>query len=72
MSDSNPLPAQKGFRSIGMGTDQFEARIYDLSLLKPGNEIAGPAIIESNDTTIFIPPNAGYRMDQHLNGILEV
>jgi N-methylhydantoinase A/acetophenone carboxylase len=42
--------------------------VYDLDLLINGNEIQGPALIESPHTTVVIPPNAVYSVDQYLNG----
>lgn len=72
LSDENAFEAKKGMREIYWANEKLEANIYDLSALKANNQICGPAIIESSDTTIFIPPNCKYQLDQHLNGILEV
>lgn len=72
LSSSNPADALKEIRTIGWAKQSVEAKIYNASLLKPGNVIVGPAIIESNDTTILVPPNATYRVDKFSNGILEV
>jgi N-methylhydantoinase A len=41
--------------------------IYKDELLNPGMEISGPAIIESKDTTIYIPENAQTEVDQYGN-----
>jgi N-methylhydantoinase A len=49
--------AQKGQRSLRFGGKIFDdAPIYDRALLGPGHHIAGPAIIDQDDTTILIPP----------------
>lgn len=45
--------------------------IYQLEDLGYGNKIEGPALIESPHTTVVLPPNAVYMVDQYLNGIIE-
>jgi N-methylhydantoinase A/oxoprolinase/acetone carboxylase beta subunit len=72
LTGKDPSQAQKGVRTIFWHSDAHEAKVYEWQLLRPGNEIAGPALIESKDTTIYVPPGAAYQMDQHGNGILEV
>jgi N-methylhydantoinase A/acetophenone carboxylase len=44
--------------------------IYQWELLKPGNRIGGPAIIEAEGTTAVIEPDWTFNMDEYLNGIL--
>ncbi|MBQ3109430.1 MAG: hydantoinase/oxoprolinase family protein [Clostridia bacterium] len=41
--------------------------IYNRDLLKAGNEVAGPAIIEQMDSTIVVPPGHTARVDKYLN-----
>lgn len=41
--------------------------IYELSKLKPANVVAGPAIIESPVTTIFIDANYKGRVGEYLD-----
>ncbi|MCK4722674.1 MAG: hydantoinase/oxoprolinase family protein, partial [Dehalococcoidia bacterium] len=48
------------------GTD-----ILDADLLRPGNIVAGPAIIEAKDTTIVLPPGMKYSVDRYLSGTIE-
>ncbi len=72
LAGSDPSAAKKGVRMIVWENNRLEAHVYDAARLKHGNVVSGPAIIESSDTTIMVPPNAVYRVDQHLNGILEV
>jgi N-methylhydantoinase A/oxoprolinase/acetone carboxylase beta subunit len=64
--------AKKSVRTIGWKGEVVEATIYHAHLLEPGHKFQGPAIIESDDTTIMVPPNAWYHVDQYRNGILEV
>jgi N-methylhydantoinase A len=45
--------------------------IYQWELLKPGNRIEGPAIIEAEGTTAVIEPGWSFKMDEYLNGILK-
>ncbi|MBM3156796.1 MAG: hydantoinase/oxoprolinase family protein [Chloroflexi bacterium] len=64
--------ARKGVRNVYWGKGFVNTPIYERDLLKCGNCVKGPAIIESPDTTYVVPPNWGYRVDKYLNGILEV
>jgi N-methylhydantoinase A/oxoprolinase/acetone carboxylase beta subunit len=45
--------------------------IIDQSVLKPGNMLEGPAIIESKNTTLVLPPSARMKVDKYLNTIIE-
>jgi N-methylhydantoinase A/acetophenone carboxylase len=45
--------------------------VYDAKLLKHGNIINGPAIIEAEDTTIVMPPVLKLSVDKYHNFILE-
>ncbi len=47
-----------------------ETKIYDWSMLKTGNEIQGPAIIESKTTTIVVEPGWSSEMDEYRNVVL--
>jgi N-methylhydantoinase A/oxoprolinase/acetone carboxylase beta subunit len=51
--------------------DFVDTGVYDLSLLKPGHRIEGPAIIESEYTTGVIPPGRVFQIEEHGLGILE-
>jgi N-methylhydantoinase A len=44
--------------------------IYQWGLLRSGNEIEGPVIIEDEGTTVVIEPGWTFKMDQYLNGIV--
>nr|WP_321484471.1 hydantoinase/oxoprolinase family protein [uncultured Cohaesibacter sp.] len=46
--------------------------VYDRKLLKHGNQIAGPAIIEQMDTTSVLLPDMTAAVDAYLNLIVEV
>ena len=45
--------------------------IYDADKLAPGNLVRGPAIVEASDTTVIIPREMTYTLDEYLTGILE-
>jgi N-methylhydantoinase A/acetophenone carboxylase len=49
----------------------METNIYTLETLLPGNVIAGPAVIEAEDTTCVINPGWKFTMDVYRQGILE-
>jgi N-methylhydantoinase A/oxoprolinase/acetone carboxylase beta subunit len=44
--------------------------VYDRALLKPGNEISGPALIADYESTTFIPSDFKSKIDEYLNIIL--
>jgi N-methylhydantoinase A len=48
--------ALKGERSVYLAESaSFEpVAVYDAELLRPGNELVGPAVIEAEDTTVFV------------------
>jgi N-methylhydantoinase A len=45
----------------------LDACVYDFSLLQPGNEMTGPALIEAEETTIVVPPGFQALADGYLN-----
>ena len=42
-----------------------QASIWEMSELKPGNEIDGLAVIEAPNTTLFVPPEWHVRIDEY-------
>ncbi len=48
----------------------METPVYHQDQLLPGNEVAGPAILESEYTTVVIPPQMMYRVDTYGLGIM--
>lgn len=49
-----------------------ETPIFDREALAPGQEIAGPAVIEAPDTTMLVRPAQSVRMDEYRNLLLSV
>ncbi len=49
-----------------------EVPVYDRYALKPGQEIAGPAIVEERESTTVVPPGDTLSVDDHLNLLLGI
>jgi N-methylhydantoinase A len=45
--------------------------VYDWDLLRPGNQLKGPAIIEAKTTTVVVEPGWLFQMDEYGNGVLK-
>ncbi|MCK4862667.1 MAG: hydantoinase/oxoprolinase family protein [Dehalococcoidales bacterium] len=67
----NPEEAFKGHRDVYWKDGYLQTAIYGQSRLECGNVISGPAIIESDDTTILIPKGKKYTVDTLLSGVIE-
>jgi N-methylhydantoinase A/acetophenone carboxylase len=68
----DPSPACVGTRTAywdGLGF--LETPIYNQDLVRCGNVIAGPAVIEAEDTTVVIEPDWRYTLDEYLNGVID-
>jgi N-methylhydantoinase A len=68
----NPQAAKTDERAMYFDTGSIHAPIYDGSLLKPGNLIVGPAVIEQWGTTIVIYPEHEALIDAYGNCVIEV
>ncbi len=68
----DPEAARKGSRpAYWPGIKGWmETPVYHQDQLLPGNEVAGPAILESEYTTVVIPPQMMYRVDTYGLGIM--
>ncbi len=77
LSDKPPLApletAGRTGRPVGnrmifhRGIGWIDAEIHDFEGLLPGAEIFGPAVIERNNTTIWLPPGTTAALDQYGN-----
>ena len=68
-----PDAALKGARAV-YWTDKKDfctTDIYDFEKLRPGNIIQGPAVVESDYTTLVVPFPLRFSIDEHGLGILE-
>lgn len=68
---ADPKDALKGRREVYWVNGTREVNIYERKLLRCGNTVEGPAIIESEDTTYVIPEGKKYTVDKYLNGVIE-
>lgn len=74
MGDSEPSKdARRGSRrSFWSALGEYrEAPVFSFELLKPGNTLLGPALIEAKDTTFVIEPGWRFTLDPYFTGLLE-
>jgi N-methylhydantoinase A len=69
---ATPDAAHTGTRPAYFGDGFLDAAVYDGSLLGPGVEISGPALIEEPFTVVVVPPNGRARLDEQGNYSLEL
>jgi N-methylhydantoinase A/acetophenone carboxylase len=69
----DPHAALKGEREVYWEAARGFVRttVYQRHLLRPGNLVEGPALVEGEDTTCVIPPGWRLTVDGYLNGIIE-
>ena len=60
-----PAEAKLGTRRLYRHKKWHEAVVWHMESLKPGNRIAGPAIIESDATTFVVPEGFATTLDKH-------
>jgi N-methylhydantoinase A/acetophenone carboxylase len=73
LESASPEKAVKGNRPVywKQFNDFKETDIFDADLLRPGNIITGPAVVEARDTTVVLPPSMKCSIDRYLSGIIE-
>ncbi|HKW67254.1 MAG TPA: hypothetical protein VJP04_08205, partial [Terriglobales bacterium] len=49
--------ARVGSRPVAWGSSGAEAQIFRWESLQPGNQVAGPAVLEGAHTTYLVPEN---------------
>ncbi|MGH9497671.1 MAG: hydantoinase/oxoprolinase family protein [Terriglobales bacterium] len=59
-----------GKRKVAYGSRSGEARLYRWESVRPGNPIAGCAILESTNSTYFVPEGWTLEIDSHGNARL--
>ncbi|MFX1443942.1 MAG: hydantoinase/oxoprolinase family protein [Promethearchaeota archaeon] len=57
--------ASKGNRELFWGKGWHDASLWEMSLLKAGNIVDGPAVIEAPATTLVVPPGYRVKLDKH-------
>lgn len=65
--DSDPSGAQVDTNEVYFDGNYYDTPIYDRTELAAGNEIAGPAIVVEDDSTIIIQPAYTATVDQYAN-----
>jgi N-methylhydantoinase A/acetone carboxylase beta subunit len=60
-----PAAAGKGRRPVYAGGQWRDADIWNMEALATGNQIAGPAVIESPATTLVVPADLRLHLDGH-------
>ena len=60
-----PAKADKGTRPVYQQGQWYNAKLYEMDDLRPGNQIAGIAVIEAPSTTLFVPPGWRARIDEY-------
>ncbi len=57
--------AFKGEREVYRKGKWTATQLYEMDLLRPGNEIDGPAVVEAPSTTLFVPAGRRINMDEY-------
>ncbi|HEY2300313.1 MAG TPA: hydantoinase/oxoprolinase family protein [Acidimicrobiales bacterium] len=72
--ESGPLVTAEGDRAVGVtrGAEPIPVAVHHGPDLHPGHRLAGPALVDGVDTTVWVPAGAELRVDQHRSLILEV
>ena len=67
---SDPSSAFKTERAVTGKDWPPKIKVYDVELLKSGNIVPGPAILEATGSTYVIPKGWRFRVDEFLNGVI--
>jgi N-methylhydantoinase A/oxoprolinase/acetone carboxylase beta subunit len=69
----DPSHARAGSRRAYWGDPGWvETPVYRQEALRCGNVVAGPALIEAEDTTIVVEPEWTFRVGEYMDGIMEL
>lgn len=69
---SDPSPALTGHRAALFSTDDgvIETPVYEMALLRSGHRFSGPALIDSDDTTVVVVPGWSCQVDERSGIVL--
>lgn len=70
MAESDAKKAIKGERTIFTEPGGRSTPVYDRKLLGPGHNLEGPALVESEHTTVYLPFGWGMSVDEYNNSLL--
>ena len=62
---ATPIAKRRIWVGAGAGVAPLDVDVISTATLLPGHEIAGPALLDGSDTTIWIPPRVRARVDEH-------
>ena len=68
----DPSAALVGRRPVRFDGTPYDAPAYDRLLLRAGNVIDGPAVIDERSSTTALPPGTTARVDRYGNLLLEI
>jgi N-methylhydantoinase A len=68
----DPSPALLGRQPVYLAEGRQDTPFYQGEALKPGNRIAGPALVVRSDTTLLLAPGDQAIVDPYANLIVEV
>jgi N-methylhydantoinase A/acetophenone carboxylase len=73
LQGGDPTAAMKGSRPVYWAEAEGfrNTKTYAFEKLRPGNVIEGPVVVEGEYTTLVVPANMRFSIDQHGLGILE-
>ncbi len=73
LSSADSSAARTGMRPVcfDRAAGMMDTEIYERSLLKPGNVVKGPAVVQAKDTTYVVREGWKYTVDEYCNGIFE-
>jgi N-methylhydantoinase A len=60
-----PVGKRRIWVGTGAGVEPLDVDVISAGTLLPGHEIAGPALLDGSDTTIWIPPRVRARVDEY-------
>jgi len=69
-SETDSKSAQKGIRQAFFSGQWLETPVYDGDKCDHGHELSGPALIESSNSTILVPPGFSLLCDNYRNYIM--
>ena len=72
LEDADAAHAFKGERAVWIGAGYEQVPVLDAERLRPGNALEGPAVIEADDTTVFLHPGQRLWVDGLLDLRIEV
>lgn len=67
-----PAPKPKGTRTAQVDGKPAATPVFEWTSLQTGQQVAGPAIIESAFTTVVVPGGAKARVDAYGNVVIDV